>query len=402
MSKWPMVALGDLCHIAIGRTPSRSDASLWDDTKSTSHVWLSIGDLPVQSMSVLTASKEHLSDAGAQFVPLVPAGTLLMSFKLSVGRTAIAGIDLRTNEAIAAFTNLVEDLDVRYLGHALQVHDWGNGDGSNDKLMGLTLNKAKLSAARIPLPPLDEQKRIVAKLDLAQTDVSRLTQVVDTRENRVGSLSAQLIDSQYLRLPESVPTLQLGEVAEIRGGKRLPRGTGLTDIDTGFRYVTVSDFNTDGSVDWRSVRFITSEQREQIARYTISNADVYVSIAGTIGKTGVIPIELEGANLTENACKLVLGDRVDRDYIFWYTRTSMFSSQAVDRTRVSAQPKLALERLKTLQLPVPALPEQRRIAHICSKIASAATDYSALCSQQRELIHLLRGLSMNEILSGAA
>jgi type I restriction enzyme S subunit len=157
----------------------------------------------------------------------------------------------------------------------------------------------------------------------------------------------------------------LGEIADVKGGKRVPKGYRLQSEPTKHPYVTVSDFTDDGTIDTTNIRYVGSEVFEQIKRYTISSNDLYLSIAGTIGKTGYVPPELDGASLTENACKLVLRPGIDRDFIYYFTKSDDFTRQAGTNTRIAAQPKLALERLKTITLPIPSsLPEQQRIVGI--------------------------------------
>ena len=111
----------------------------------------------------------------------------------------------------------------------------------------------------------------------------------------------------------------MGEVCDIKGGKRLPKGYKLQSDITNHPYITVSDFNDDGSIDENGLRYISDEVFQQISRYTISSCDVYVSIAGTIGKTGIIPTCLDGANLTENACKLVIKGSDYSRFIYHFT-----------------------------------------------------------------------------------
>ena len=157
----------------------------------------------------------------------------------------------------------------------------------------------------------------------------------------------------------------LGDIADVKGGKRVPKGYRLQSEPTKHPYITVSDFTDDGTIDTSNIRYVSNEVFEQIKRYTISSNDLYLSIAGTIGKTGYIPPELEDASLTENACKLVLHPGIDRDFIYYFTKSKDFTRQAGTNTRIAAQPKLALERLKTITLQIPSsLPEQQRIVGI--------------------------------------
>lgn len=93
----------------------------------------------------------------------------------------------------------------------------------------------------------------------------------------------------------------LGDIASVKGGKRVPKGYKLQSEPTEHPYITISDFTDDGTVDTSNLRYVSCEVFEQIKRYTISSKDLYLSIAGTIGRTGYVPPELDGASLTENA-----------------------------------------------------------------------------------------------------
>ena len=154
---------------------------------------------------------------------------------------------------------------------------------------------------------------------------------------------------------------KLGEVAKICGGKRLPKGCKLQSEPTKHKYIRVADFLDNGTVCKDDIQYISDDIFNQIKRYTISSADVYISIAGTIGKSGIVPDELNGANLTENACKLVLNKELDKRFVYLVTISPFFKEQINTLTKKSAQPKLALTRLATVNVPVPPLYEQKEI-----------------------------------------
>ncbi|MDM9383340.1 restriction endonuclease subunit S [Chlorogloeopsis sp. ULAP01] len=156
----------------------------------------------------------------------------------------------------------------------------------------------------------------------------------------------------------------LDEIATVKGGKRVPKGYKFETTPTLHPYITVADFTEDGTVCTKNLKYISDEVYEQIKNYTISSQDIYISIAGTIGKTGSVPKSLDGANLTENACKLVLHKGIDQKFVYSFTKTDNFIQQTGINTRVAAQPKLALVRLKTITFPIPPLPEQKRIVAI--------------------------------------
>ncbi len=163
----------------------------------------------------------------------------------------------------------------------------------------------------------------------------------------------------------------IGEIAEVKGGKRVPKGSKLQDEQTAHPYISVADFTDSGSVSTENMRYLSSDVFRLIKNYTISADDLYISIAGTIGKCGIIPPSLDGANLTENACKLVFRPGICKEFVYYFTQSESFISQALSSTRTAAQPKLALERLKGIRLDVPPLPEQQRIVAILDEAFAA-------------------------------
>lgn len=163
-------------------------------------------------------------------------------------------------------------------------------------------------------------------------------------------------------MPSSWRVVRLGEVVGVKGGKRLPKGSSYTDDPSATPYIRVTDFK-DGSVDARNIRYIDDKVRRAINRYTISKNDVYISIAGTIGLVGTIPPSLDGANLTENAAKLVIRhpDQIDNRFLSRYLATKPAQRQIEAMTMKTSQPKLALMRIEEVLVGLPSLEEQHEI-----------------------------------------
>ena len=190
----------------------------------------------------------------------------------------------------------------------------------------------------------------------------------------------------------------LGEIAYIKGGKRLPKGEKLSTEKTNHPYIRVTDFNYRGTVDINNVQFITDDIYEQIKNYTISSSDLYISIAGTIGKSGIIPKELDGANLTENACKLVYKTKnISNRYVYYYTQTNLFKEQIFDKTKMAAMPKLALTRLATVKLSVPSLLEQERIVAKLDKALEAIDKVKSNAEQNLNNVKELFESALNKV-----
>ncbi|MHC9538579.1 MAG: restriction endonuclease subunit S [Vulcanimicrobiota bacterium] len=161
-------------------------------------------------------------------------------------------------------------------------------------------------------------------------------------------------------LPEGWVWTRLGEIAEVRGGKRLPKGHDYSQYPTIYPYIRVTDFYN-MSINQNDLKYIDSKTQQLIKHYVISNNDVYISIAGSIGKVGLIPENLNGANLTENAAKITNFKSLNKKYLC-FTLNSTLSKEQINKLTISTnQPKLALFRIEQIRFPLPPLSEQHRI-----------------------------------------
>lgn len=160
-------------------------------------------------------------------------------------------------------------------------------------------------------------------------------------------------------IPENWKWIKLGDVVSVLGGKRIPAGRTLTKDNTGYKYIRVSDMKN-GSVLTENLLYVPIDIYPSIARYVINKEDVYITVAGTIGRVGKIPPEIDGANLTENADRLVF-QLLDQDWLINCLESSLIQQQIIDATTKVGQPKLAIKRIQELLLPLPPLAEQKRI-----------------------------------------
>lgn len=177
-------------------------------------------------------------------------------------------------------------------------------------------------------------------------------------------------------------TRKIGDVAKVKGGKRLPKGMSVLDEATEHPYLRVVDF-IDGGIDRSNIKYIDKETFDYIKRYTIDRNDIYISIAGTIGRVGVVPDDLSGANLTENAAKITkISVDVDHRYLMYYLQSPVGQGAIRNRTGGTSQPKLALYKIADIDFPCPPLTTQQSIASILSA-------YDDLIDNNRRRIHLL-------------
>lgn len=202
--------LSELLDISMGRTPSRKESKYWGE----GHKWVSIRDL---NSKIITETKEQITDLAIKEArcKIVPKGTLLFSFKLTIGKMAFAGCDLFTNEAIAAFP--IKDktkLNSEFLYYALLSIKFG---GSNQAAMGKTLNSKSLADIEIPLPPLDDQIRIAHLLGKVEALIAQRKQHLQQLDELLKSVFLEMFGDP-VRNEKRWSTLPFSQVGKFTSG----------------------------------------------------------------------------------------------------------------------------------------------------------------------------------------
>lgn len=396
---WSWKRLSSLCNFQAGKTPERHNENYW---KNGTIPWISISDMV--DGEIVSETKEKITEE-AVFDSfgnnLVEPGTLLMSFKLTIGKMSFTKEKCTHNEAIISIYPYLEgeecEVFKKYLAKVLPLlSQYGD---FNNAVKGKTLNASSISQILIPVPPICEQKRIINKMDDVYPLITTYSQKKKELDELNGGLKARLKKSilheaflgkvgtglkgdgsasllvdeiikkagkkkrkanieNYI-VPDGWDVVYLGDIVDIYGGKRVPAGKKLVSNDTGHKYIRVSDMKN-YSVDLSGIKYLPEDIYKEIKQYNIHCDDIYITVAGTIGRVGTIPEELDGANLTENANKLVF-NVLDKEWLVYFLDSPDMQKQIYDSTKKEGQPKLAIKRIADLIIPVPPLEEQKRI-----------------------------------------
>lgn len=288
-------------------------------------------------------------------------------------------------------------------------------DGYYQGICRRHVNQASISLERlrqikIPLPPLPEQQKIASVLSTIQEAKEKTENIIKATKELKKSMMKHLFtygpvpiedtekvplkETEIGMIPEHWDLECLGNLVDIRGGKRLPKGHSFAVDVTPFPYIRIVDF-AKSSVRLSDLKYLTQMDRETIKRYIIKKEDIYISIAGTTGLVGTVPKELDGANLTENAARLILRDskKIDKIYLVDFLASECGQNEIHKRATKSSQPKLALTRIKEIPVAIPSLPEQQQIADILSainkKIACEESKRNSLDALFKTLLSLL-------------
>ena len=337
MNEWPMVKLGEVCSISIGKTPARKELRYWGEGLP----WLSIKDMNQGSLILKTT--ESISQIALDELKITPysVGTVLFSFKLSIGKVGITVVPLFTNEAIAAIEpKEQESLNKYYLMEVLR--EVGKTVEGNAAVMGVTLNKKSLAELKIPLPPLGEQKRIAEILGGVANAIHTVEQQIETANQLEKSLFNQF-RRQYSALCSPIKN-----ICKVQTGAT-PSRKNSAYYDGGIPWVKTGEVNG-GKIE-ETEEYITelAVQETNCRKFPIGTILVAMYGQGaTRGKVGI----LNCAAATNQACAALIALACeDQEYIFAVLRNCYDELRNLGRG--GTQPNLNLTLVKEFEIPWP-------------------------------------------------
>lgn len=227
-----------------------------------------------------------------------------------------------------------------------------------------------LQNREIPLPPLPTQQKIVSKLDCLFEKLDQAITLTKQNLANIEELNKSALEKIFKECEGKYEKRKIQDFSEVKSWKRLPKWEKVESSNTWYPYIRVTDFLDTWTINLNTVMYISEKNFNTICNYIITKDDLYISIAWTIWKTWIIPEELNWANLTENAVRLVYNDKdkIFNKYIYYFTLSENFKNQAWLATRAVAMPKLAISRLKQISIPLPPLPEQQKIVEYLDNI----------------------------------
>lgn len=206
-------------------------------------------------------------------------------------------------------------------------------------------------------------------------------------------------ESELGWIPKEWEIVQIGDFAKIKGGKRMPAGKEFSDALTPFPYLRVTDMQH-GSIDQSDLKYVPVEIEPLIRSYKISVEDVYVTIAGTLGLFGTIQVNLDQAQLTENAARITEFDKLEynRDFLKHQCNSAIVQGQVIREIGVGGGvPKLALYRIAKFLFLKPAIHEQQAIVDRIQVIEHILSDESVALIKYKQI---KQGL-MADLLTGS-
>ena len=403
-SNWTISTVKKEYPFFTGGTPNSSDDRLYDGE----NVWVNISDMKTKKIS---DSARHISDLGVKSaaIPISPKGSLLYSFKLSVGNVAFADVDLYTNEAIATFVdNGINSLRFFYYCAPISIiHN------ANTNIYGaFLLNKHSIANAKLAMPPIQEQEAIATFLDyycdIVDTIICYQHEIISKLKDLKQSIISEAVtkgldpdvpmkDSgiQWIgEIPESWDVLRLRQIGKCQNGVSKPGDY----FGTGSPFVTYSDVYNSISFS-KSSGQVNSDELDRIT-YSVKRGDVFFTrtseTVDEIGLTSVCTETIPEATFSGFLIRVRCNENLlYPEFAKYYFRSEVVRAFFIRETNLVTRASLSQDLLKNLPVFLPPMHIQIEIANylddICNKMDDLIFYYTSLnesiLSLKRSLIY---------------
>lgn len=371
-SKWPIVRLGEVCEILNGGTPSTREKEYWN------------GDIPWATLvdtkdKYLYSTQRKITREGLEHsnAVLLPINTVIFSSRATIGEITIAKIKTCTNQGYKNFICDKSKIDYRFLYYIL-----GYKKNAIESLAaGMTykeISKEKISSFPIPLPPLPEQRRIVAELEAAEKAIIDLRDIPAQLDVEAQNLFIEMFGDPATN-PKGWPMVRLGEVCEIVRDSVSPH-----DVHTNTTYIALEDIDENGCFINKSN---IEERHIKSSKYRFEVGNILYGKLRPYLKKIAIP-DFAGICSTDIIPLLPLHKE---SYFFLYhaLRHPFFINMAVRLSSGINLPRITPNKLRDFQIPLPPLDLQaefseraeeieKQKAAVRSQIPEAERDFAAL------------------------
>ena len=378
--------LSDVMDLIGGGTPKTSKPEYWNGTIP----WLSVKDFN-NGFRYVYETEKTITELGLEnsSTKLLQKGDVIISARGTVGEIATIPFPMAFNQScygLRAKSGIVTSDYLYYLiKHNVSVLKKNTHGSVFD-----TITRNTFDNIEVEIPSIITQEKIASIL----SDYDEKIELNNTINNNLEHQAEAIFQSI---LSNAITTVNLGEIADVKGGKRLPKGVHLIDIPNVHPYIRVRNLN---NVLFASLTpdyaYVDEETHKSISRYIVSTGDVLISIVGTIGLTAIVDSTLDKANLTENCVKVTNLKHITPEYLLLYLR-SQLGREAITKGTVGAvQQKLPIKNIQAI--PIPLLSEKDKNTLFCT-IDSIFAEISSNVIQSAKLSSL-RDTLLPRLMSG--
>lgn len=394
---WQTKTLGDLCEIARGGSPRPIKQFLTDAADGIN--WIKIGDATASSKYIY-ATREKIKPEGAKHSRLVKEGDFILSNSMSFGRPYIMRTSGCIHDGWLVLSEKSEALDQDYLyyflGSAYAYRQFDNlAAGSTVRNLNIDLVKR----VRITLPPLPEQKRIVAILDEAFAGIA--TAIANTEKNLANAreLFGSHLNAVFAQKGDGWVERRFGDLCKfIRG----PFGGSLKKscfVSSGYAvYEQQHAINN----QFNQIRYFINESKfQEMKRFELLPGELIMSCSGTMGRVAIAPVGVKPGIINQALLKLSPLDSLAAEFLKYWMESNSFQEQIDMHSQGAAIKNVAsVKVLKEVRVLCPNRKDQIEIVERLNDFAKMAQELESIYQQKLDSVAELKQSILQKAFAG--
>ncbi|WP_298973596.1 restriction endonuclease subunit S [uncultured Fusobacterium sp.] len=358
-NEWKKVKLGDIFNLQMGKTPLRENKLYWNKGE---YNWISISDMNF-SEKYVSFTKEKITNLAVKEsgIKIIPKNTVIMSFKLSIGKVKIVNDDIYSNEAIMAFIPKENiPIDKNFLYYSLKSIKWN--EGINKAVKGLTLNKALISQKEIFLPNLAIQKEIASNLDSIADFLDLRRKQLNYLKELNKSLFTTMFGDPLLNDKKEWNFFKIKDIGKIISGST--PSTNISEYWNGeYLWITPAELNDDSFIINSTNRKLTYLGVKTSSLIELPIGTVLLSSRAPIGKVAIV-----GENMfcNQGFKNIIPNEKINSIYLYYVFKEKKEYLNFLGRGATFKE--LSKEIVENISIKVPPIELQNKFAERIEKI----------------------------------
>ena len=387
---WEWKKLGDLAKFQSGGTPSRSNKTYWDNGNIP---WVKISDITDEMY--VTNTEEFITKAGLDnsSAKLFPKNTILYTIFATIGKIGILDIEATTNQAISGIQPK-NNVDLFYMYYGLkfitnEVQKVSTGVAQNN------INLTKLKEQWFPLPPLEEQKRIVVNLDNLFAKIDKVIALHQKNIDEADIFMASVLNYVFVELEEKYGLIKINDVV-VKTKNKNP----LNEKDTPFTYIDISSIDNKLFKIVEPKQLIGSEAPSRAKKEVFQGDIIYSTTRPNLKNIAIVSENYNNSIASTGFCVLRTNEKTINYYLFYFLITEKLFEQIEPNIRGAQYPATSDNDLKNCNIPNTPYETQQKVVSYLDEISNKMEKIKNLQKKKMQSLKELKASILDKAFKG--
>ena len=395
---WEWKKLGDIGKISTGKTPPKANKEFYENGTIR---FIKPPNLQNSYNIQKAESDEFVTEDGAKKSTLLPKNTLMVCCIGSLGKFALSNEKVITNQQINSIIFYDDIINYKYgYYYGFKLEKLLN-DVANEAVVKI-VNKTIFSNLDIPLPPLEEQKRIVVNLDILFSKIDKAIALHQKNIDEADIFMLSVLNDAFVELEEKFQVKTLKDISNIISGYAFKSGD--FSNDNKIKSIKITNVGVQNFVE-EDDNFLPEELLNKLSKYTANYGDIAIALTRPYISNGLkvtyIPKTYDGAFINQRVAVIQSNKNfTSNSFIYHYLCTSNVLFNIMELSKTLNQPNLSIKDLSNFEIPLPPLKTQQKIVSYLDEISQKIEKIKQIQKEKMQSLKELKASILDKVFKG--